>query len=325
MPDIAAEKRYRELVRLAYLILPGEGSREVRLATARRIVDRNLPRRPVSGKTFTEARERVLRQAMKPPRRLRIRLIPWLRGLPPTVPGNAALAELTPDVRTAYVLRRVTGLRRYAVHDLMIDLGSRDANEVLDLVDGMPDLNVVAPGAVGRRRRYRRSRIPIVVASGLTCAMVGALAVENRLHSVATARATRSPVARATRPVIAPPVPVEAVVPPATVTFWAGRLPGGGGRGEIACRSTRLPNGAVRQHGVLVWRKASIATGDCADGMTGTWWRSPGRRWFYLAAAAPHVKMHLTGRSAVRHGGLLVVKGTKAKNPPVRTIVLTAG
>jgi hypothetical protein len=321
MPDIAAEKRYRELVRLAYLILPGEGSREVRLAMARRIVDRNLPRRPVSGKTFTEARERVLRQAMRPPRRLRVRLIPWLRGLPPTVPGNAALAELTPELRTAYVLRRVTGLRRYVVHDLMVDLGSQDANEVLDLVDRLPDLNVVAPGAVGRRRRYRRSRIPIMVASGLTCALVGAMAVENRLHSVAVARATRPAVA----PPAPAPAPVKAALPPATVTFWAGRLPGRGGRGEIVCRRTTLPDGTVRQNGALVWRKASIVTRGCADGMTGTWWRSPSRRWFYLAAAAPHVKMRLAGKSAARHGGLLVVKGPKTKKPPVRAIVLTAG
>ncbi|WP_460365488.1 hypothetical protein, partial [Actinocorallia lasiicapitis] len=66
MSDMAAEKRYRELVRVAYLILPGEGSREVRLAMARRIVDRNLPRRPVGGRAYTEARSRVLRQAMQP-------------------------------------------------------------------------------------------------------------------------------------------------------------------------------------------------------------------------------------------------------------------
>lgn len=322
MPDIAAEKRYRELVRLAYLILPGEGSREFRLAMARRIVDRNLPRRPISGKTFAETRERVLRQAMNPPRRLGIRLIPWLRGLPPTVPGNAALARLSPDVRTAYVLRRVTGMRRYAVHDLMIDLGTRDANEVLDLVEGMPDLNVVAPGAVGRRRKYRRSRLPIVVATGLTCAMVGALAVENQTHTVSIARTAGSAVAP---PAPAPaPAPAKAVVPPASVTFWAGKLPGGGGRGEIACRRTTLPDGTVRQNGVLVWRKGSIVTRNCADGMTGTWWRSPGKRWFYLAAAAPQVKMRLTGKRAVRHGGLLVVRGTKTKNPPARTIVLSA-
>jgi hypothetical protein len=320
MPDIAAEKRYRELVRLAYLILPGDGTREFRLAMARRIVDRNLPRRPVSGKAFTEARERVLRQAMRPPRRLRFRLVPWLRGLPPTVPGNAALAELTPDVRAAYVLRRVTGLRRYVVHDLMIDLGSRDANDVLDIVEEMPDLNVVAPGAVGRRRKFRRSRMPVVVATGLTCAMVAALAVENRTHSVAIARATRPPVAPPA------PAPVKAVVvPPTTVKYWAGKLPGRGGHGELSCRRATLPDGTVRQTGVLVWRKAAVVTRGCADGMTGTWWRSPARRWFYLAAAAPGVRMRLTGTGSVRHGGLLVVKGPKAKNPPTKALVLTAG
>src|SRR5688500_14911506 len=137
MPDIAAEKRYRELVRLSYLILPGEGSREFRLALARRIVDRNLPRRPVGGKTFAEARERVLRQSMRPPRRLRFRMIPWLRGLPPTVPGNAALAALPPEARAAYVLRRVTGLRHYLVRDLLVDLGVQDAHAVLEDVEKM--------------------------------------------------------------------------------------------------------------------------------------------------------------------------------------------
>ncbi|MEO5877288.1 MAG: hypothetical protein ABIS86_07945 [Streptosporangiaceae bacterium] len=320
MPDIAAEKRYRELVRLAYLILPGRGSREYRLAMARRIVDRNLPRRPVSGKAFTDARERVLRQAMKPPRRLRVRLVPWLRGLPPTVPGNAALAELTPDLRTAYVLRRVTGLRRYVVHDLLIDLGSREAQEVLDLVEDMPDLNVVAPGAVGRRRRFRRSRLPILVASGLTCAMVGGLAVENRTHSVATARSTR--------PVAVPAgAPAKAVVPPpqpGQVRWWAGRLPGKGGRGEFACRTSTLPDGTVRRSGVLLWRDAVIVTRGCADGMTGTWWRSPKKRWYYLAAAAPHVRMRLTGRRSGLRDGLLVARGTKGKTPPLRPIVLSA-
>jgi hypothetical protein len=59
--------------------------------------------------------------------------------------------------------------------------------------------------------------------------------------------------------------------------------------------------------------------------MTGTWWRSPSKRWFYLAAAAPQVKMRLTGKRAVRHGGLLVVKGAKTKKRPAKTIVLAAG
>jgi hypothetical protein len=184
----------------------------------------------------------------------------------------------------------------------------------------MPDLSVVAPGAVGRRRKHRRSRLPIVVATGLTCAMAGVLAVQNRTHTVAVARTAGS----AVTPPVPAPVPDKAVAQPATVTFWAGKLPGSGGRGEIACRRTTLPDGTVGQNGVLIWRKATIVTRDCADGMTGTWWRSPGKRWFYLAAAAPHVKMRLTGKKAVKHGRLLVVKGHKAKNPPARAIVLTA-
>ncbi|WP_344834564.1 hypothetical protein [Actinocorallia longicatena] len=313
---MAAEKRYRELVRLSYLILPGDGSREVRLALARRIVDRNLPRRPVSGRTYFEARQRVLRQSLHPSRRLRIRLVPWQRGLPAAVPGNPALAALEPGERVTYVLRRVAKLRRYIVRDLLVDLGVGDPQTLLTRVEEMPDLDVLAPVNVGKRRRFRRSRVPLLVATALTCALVAAVEVEEHSHSVAAARATHHPTPAPVRPTKAP-LPV----PPAETVYWKGTLPAKGGAAELRCRRETLPDGTVRQAGILIVRKVRFVASECADGATGLWWKAPSQRWYYLAAARPGLQVKLAG--VKRKGALAYVKGTKAKKTPLRKPVLT--
>ncbi|MCP2336396.1 hypothetical protein [Actinomadura rupiterrae] len=133
MTKAGAESRYCELVRLAYLVLPGTEKRAYRLALARRIVDGAVagrsgpralmgeaePRAPLGGAEahtligeaepgahtkdahvpgdaaeYERLRERVLRRAVRPSRMLRVGLGPWLRALPGRLPDPALTGAL---------------------------------------------------------------------------------------------------------------------------------------------------------------------------------------------------------------------------------------
>lgn len=190
-PNLVLERRYRDLVRLAYLVLPGKGKRIYRLAIAQRIVDGVLPvmagrarRQARAGhNSYARLRTRVLRRAMRPSWRLRIGLGPWLRALPARLPDPAltlALAGLDPEVRVAYVLREVERLPRYAVRDQLVELGVRDIQTVLDAADevtGVADLAAEPVDVVLARAVRHRSRLPIAAACALTIALLGALVV----------------------------------------------------------------------------------------------------------------------------------------------------
>ncbi|WP_106399185.1 hypothetical protein [Actinocorallia populi] len=314
MTDSTAHRRHRELVRLSYLILPGGGSQEARLVLARRIVERNLPRRPQGPQAHSEARVRVFRQSMRPPRRLRLRAAARLRrGAPP---GNAALAALTPEERVAYVLSRVAGMRRHVVRELLADLGVPGSRELLERIDAMEDLRVVAPAAAVRVGRRRRSGLPVLAACAATCVLVGVAVVQESDVPVA---AVRSP-----EPSAAAPAATPAPAPrPDEVRYWRGRMPGGAGTGELLCRHDPLPGGGFDRQGLLVWRGESLPARDCADGRTGLWWRSPAGRWFYLAAAEPGTELSVTdGR---RRDGLWTVRGPRGERAPEREIPLLKG
>ncbi|MBC6459498.1 hypothetical protein [Actinomadura sp. HBU206391] len=181
MPE-DVDRHYRELVRLAYLVLPGRRRRIYRLAIARRIVDESLPRRPGRnpGRAYARARTRVLRRAIVPSWRLQVMLGPWLRALPARLPDPAltvALARLNPAARAAYVLLRVESLPRHTVRDQLVEAGVRDARAALEAADAAPD---VAPPSlepiVGPAVR-RRSRLPIAAAAALTLILVSGFVI----------------------------------------------------------------------------------------------------------------------------------------------------
>ena len=202
-----AEAEYRELVRLAYFVLPGKRKRIYRLALARRIVERTAGWGPGRGlgrdRGRTRRRTRVLREAMHPSRRRQIGLGPWLRSMPAWLPDpslTAMLSNLEPRIRLAYVLLYVAGLPRYEVRDQLAELrvpepwaairaaqeqhrtmAGRDADRPAAERGGSP------PGAVRRRGtdpfappragslRGGRPPIPVSVAVALTVVLSGAL------------------------------------------------------------------------------------------------------------------------------------------------------
>ncbi|KAB2348630.1 hypothetical protein, partial [Actinomadura montaniterrae] len=191
---------------MAYFVLPGRGKRVYRLAIARRIVDATArgPRdRTAPG--LARRRTRVLRRALHPSRRLQIGLGPWLRALPARLPDpalTAALAELDPYVRVAYVLLRIEGLPKYAVRDQLRELRVRDPWPVIDAACAV---SIPVPRRAERfdpahlRPVRTRSVLPLVTAAALTTALVGVL-----IHTGAEPAAVRTG-ARTPRLAAAPP------------------------------------------------------------------------------------------------------------------------
>ncbi|WP_344275110.1 hypothetical protein, partial [Actinomadura napierensis] len=167
---------------MAYFVLPGRGKRVYRLAIARRIVDGTArgPRdRTAPG--LARRRTRVLRRALRPSRRLQIGLGPWLRALPARLPDpalTAALAELDPHVRVAYVLLRIEGLPKYAVRDQLRELRVRDPWPVIDAACAV---SIPVPRRAERfdpahlRPVRTRSVLPLATAAVLTAGLVAVL------------------------------------------------------------------------------------------------------------------------------------------------------
>lgn len=233
-PGAVLERRYRDLVRLAYLVLPGTGKRIHRLAVAQRIVDGEFPllggRAARPGRYgYARMRTRVLRRSMRPAWWLRVGLGPWLRGLPPRLPDPAltlALAELDPAVRVAYVLREVEQMPRYAIRDQLVELGVPDPTAVLEAAEsagGIPDLGGRSAGVLSdlsvrqahRRALRRRTRLPIAVATALTVGLVGTVFVLETSPSSNPAEALQG------RMVKAPPR--DWATAPRTLEVWPAR------------------------------------------------------------------------------------------------------
>ncbi|HEU5158731.1 MAG TPA: hypothetical protein VFU43_17165 [Streptosporangiaceae bacterium] len=367
-PDINADngvgKRYAKLVRLAYLVLPATGRRSYRLAIAQRIVDASLPRRSwgdgaadrVLRGAYAPIRSQVLRQAMRPSPRLRIGLGPRLRRLPrPGPPTPGRLAALDPAVRAAYVLRRVESLPRSMVREQLVQIGVPDAAEVIRAADQVPELTL--PRVVPGPPLPRRSRVPIGVAGVLTVAALvaaqagppGQRAASDRRAAAPEHRATpqhRAAPVRAGRTTAAPgalaaPVASARARPAAdagprvtAVVFWAGRLPGGV-PARWTCRHVVRPGRPAAADGILVAARRRQRT-DCGrvNGTTvgGAWWRAPGGRWYFVAAAGGRgflVKVtpppSFARRAPVARRGLVVVPGPRGgARPPRGRMTVTA-
>ncbi|MDX6432036.1 MAG: hypothetical protein QOE54_4402, partial [Streptosporangiaceae bacterium] len=167
------DQRYPELVRMAYLVLPGDRPRKYRLALARRIVDESLPQRAARnpGKAYVQVRTRVLARSMRPRWRLRIGLGRWLSALPVALPEDAQtdpLVELPPEVRAAYVLRTVEEMPYYVAHDQLVALGVRDARAALNEAAEVGEPAGPIAGLSVVRGPGRRPLLPVAVASVLT-------------------------------------------------------------------------------------------------------------------------------------------------------------
>jgi len=358
------DKRYARLVRLAYLVLPATGRRRYRLAIAQRIVEASLPRRSWSDRAADHAyapiRSRVLRHALRPPRRLRVGLGPQLRRLPKTVPSTPArLAALDPPVRAAYVLRRVESMPRHMVRDQLAEIGVPDAMDVVAAADEVPELSL--PRVVPGPPAPRRSRLPVVAAGALTIAALaaaqsGALghrATSDRRppdhhapdHQPAGHQAPgRAPAAPAPAPAPARPEPTTAALAAArpaadaeprvtAEVFWAGRLPGGA-RARWVCRRTAAPGRPTRSDGILIAGRYRRRT-DCGHvhGATvgGTWWRAPNGRWYFVAAAGARFAVQVVAprssgyRVPKARPGLVAVPGPRGgARPPRGWMTVTA-
>ncbi|XRQ13682.1 hypothetical protein ACN3XK_23180 [Actinomadura welshii] len=93
--------------------------------------------------------------------------------------------------------------------------------------------------------------------------------------------------------------------------FWSGRLPRGGGSADWACTRLEYADGTAEAEAVLL-AETDLATGPCdADRpVSGTWWRAPSDRRYYLAAAARGLVPRADGvRRATVRKRLLVATG----------------
>ncbi|MBO2454726.1 hypothetical protein J4573_47090 [Actinomadura barringtoniae] len=119
--------------------------------------------------------------------------------------------------------------------------------------------------------------------------------------------------------------------------FWAGNLPDGGGRGHWVCTRYGLGDGGSRTYATLLDDRGATLTGqrsgtwDCSrlqrDVVSGTWWKSPKGRWYYLAAASRRVVI-LAADGPFSHPavkkGFLVAQGPKGGQQPPGKVSLQA-
>ncbi|GAA4241952.1 hypothetical protein GCM10022254_72880 [Actinomadura meridiana] len=99
--------------------------------------------------------------------------------------------------------------------------------------------------------------------------------------------------------------------------FWSGRLPHGGDHADWVCTRLTHPTGAATARATLLTDK-DRATGPCdaRRPASGTRWRAPSGRWYYLAAAGRGLVPHAEGvRRSTTSDRLLVAPG--ARSAPV--------
>ncbi|TDD73236.1 hypothetical protein E1293_31945 [Actinomadura darangshiensis] len=103
--------------------------------------------------------------------------------------------------------------------------------------------------------------------------------------------------------------------------FWSGRLPHGGKPADWVCTRLTDATGAKTASATLLGAE-NRATGTCDPRrlVSGTWWRAPSGRWYYLAAAGRGLVPHADGvRRSTTKDRLLVATGT-----PNSAVTLTA-
>ncbi|MEU8123096.1 hypothetical protein AB0C21_30670 [Spirillospora sp. NPDC049024] len=103
--------------------------------------------------------------------------------------------------------------------------------------------------------------------------------------------------------------------------FWSGTLPHGGRHADWACTRFAYADGGAAAFATLLAAEGR-ATGACdvQRPVSGTWWRAPSGRWYYLAAAGRGLVPHAEGaRRPVTRDRLLVAGGA-----PGTPVTLTA-
>ncbi|MEV4259381.1 hypothetical protein AB0J52_40005, partial [Spirillospora sp. NPDC049652] len=166
-------RRYRRLVRIAYLVLPDQLDRHDRVVLAHWIVGRARPRRDHRGAPeaiYAALRRRVLRRALRSaarvdrlgPRTERIRSGSWLRVQPLASDGDPqalhALAALSPQARAAYALLRLEDASEDETRAELAALGVSDPDGRLAEAAALPALGdaagrVLDPAVVGLHAR----------------------------------------------------------------------------------------------------------------------------------------------------------------------------
>ncbi|MFB4309112.1 hypothetical protein [Actinomadura sp. GTD37] len=119
----------------------------------------------------------------------------------------------------------------------------------------------------------------------------------------------------------AAPRPARPVTDALAFGFWSGRLPHGGKSADWVCTRLTYASGGSAAQAALLGADAR-PTGACDAGrpVSGTWWRAPSDRWYYIAAAGRGLVPHADGvRGAATRGRLLVATGT-----PRTPVALTA-
>jgi len=141
--------RYRDLVRMAYLVLPAEIDEQRRMLLAHRVVSGCLPRNPPgeaeAEERYREVRTRVLTEALGAPRYRPVWLGGWgswlrtapARALSDELALGAAIAAMSPQARAAYVLAQVEGLPPADVRAELTRLGVGDPEEAQRGADGL--------------------------------------------------------------------------------------------------------------------------------------------------------------------------------------------
>lgn len=121
--------RYRELVRLAYLVLPADLDQQQRILLAHRVVQTCL------SADRTELTAQVIRGALRTPAQ-RVRIGRWLRATPAAGGSDeiglaAMIGELPPPARAAYGLLHVDRLPDKDVRDRLERAGVQDPDTAL--------------------------------------------------------------------------------------------------------------------------------------------------------------------------------------------------
>lgn len=112
--------------------------------------------------------------------------------------------------------------------------------------------------------------------------------------------------------------PARPVAEAVASNFWSGALPRRGGRADWVCTRLTFADGTTSAGAALLTEQAQ-ATGPCdpARPVSGTWWRAPSGRWYYVAAAGRGLVPHADGvrRSTVRKR---LLTATGDRDEPVR-------
>ncbi|HEY3688315.1 MAG TPA: hypothetical protein VGL93_35075 [Streptosporangiaceae bacterium] len=216
--------RYRDLVRMAYLVLSAELDEHGRMLLAHQMVSRSLPRRAPAPRdadaVYRAVRARVLAEALDAPHRLPMWQTvwgSWLRAAPVRAVSEelalaAAIAAMPPESRAAYVLANVAGLAADEVRTELARAGVADPDTAIRGADGgrlgldaetqrtllsRPALDPTIVRLYGRPPRVTRPMVlgAAAVALVLVAGVIGAAVLYGRSPGAGPAAAALHPAA----------------------------------------------------------------------------------------------------------------------------------